>query len=186
MFEIDGIPNTDIIWRYAVRCVFKHSPQINLFDVVFPKQGSQKLFAGICIQILRMKSTDLANRCFKISWWITLTRIKPLLLNSSLQKRRIPALAFNCSYASSVKRKTRNPLTVCGFHLNLRIPFAEFRTTSYIQQQMCRQNLRYSYLYAKSKKNFVSGIHLHFLSCIKISFWNLRTYRNKTVRLSSA
>ena len=151
---------------------------MKLFGVVFPKQGSQKLFAGICIQILRMKSTDLVNRCFKISSWITLTRIKPLLLNSSLQKRRVPALAFICSYASSVKRKTRNPLTFadsfCGIQNN------NLYSTTNVPTKFTLQ-----LFVRKIHENFVSGIQLHFVSCIKISFWNLRTYRNKTVRLSS-
>ena len=34
--------------------------------------------------------------------------------------------------------------------------------------------------------SFVSGIHLHFGTCLKISFWNPGTYRHKIVRLSSA
>ena len=34
--------------------------------------------------------------------------------------------------------------------------------------------------------SFVSGIHLHFGTCCKISFWNPGTYRHKIVCLSSA
>ena len=48
--------------------------------------------------------------------------VKSLLLNSALLEIRIPALAFNCSYASSVMNKIRNPLKVCGKSSNLRIP----------------------------------------------------------------
>ena len=88
MNGIDGIPNTDITWRHAVLLCFVFlnipTPPMNLFGVVFPKQWSQKLFAGVCVQILKMKSTDLVYRCFKISSWITLSRVKLLLLNSLL------------------------------------------------------------------------------------------------------
>ena len=41
-------------------------------------------------------------------------------------------------------------------------------------------------MYAESTKIFVSGIHLHFKTSLKISFWNPGTYRHKIVRLSSA
>ena len=36
--------------------------------------------------------------------------VKSLLLCSALLEIRIPALAYYCSYASSVMNKTRNPL----------------------------------------------------------------------------
>ena len=34
--------------------------------------------------------------------------------------------------------------------------------------------------------NFLSGIHLHFGTCLKVSFWYPGTYKHKIVRLSSA
>ena len=102
-----------------------------------------------------MASTDLVNQCFKNCAWIPQTMVMSLLLNSSLLKVRIPALAFNSSYASSKIDRSLNPLTVCGIRLNLRIPLtncadsfyncgfhlhfveststAEFRTTSFIR-----------------------------------------------------
>ena len=57
-----------------------------------------------------MASTDLGNQWFKTCSWIPLTMVNSLLLNSALLEIRIPALACNCSYASSVMNKTRNPL----------------------------------------------------------------------------
>ena len=67
-----------------------------------------------------MTSTDLGNQCFKTCSWIP--KVKSLLLNSALLEIRIPALAFNCSYASYALNKIRNSLTVCGIRLHLRIP----------------------------------------------------------------
>ena len=85
-------------------------------------------------QILRDDIHLFCTPIFKICSWMPLTMVKSLLLNSSLLKIRIPALDFICLYASSVINKVRNPITVCGFHLPLRIPLtvAEPRTTSYI------------------------------------------------------
>ena len=68
-----------------------------------------------------------------------------------------------------------------------RLQFAE-STFSLVAEsatlQMCRQKLRYTHMYAESTE--VSGNHLHFGTCLKISFWNPGTNRHKIVRLSSA
>ena len=82
-----------------------------------------------------MTSINLGNQCFETCLWIPLTMAKSLLLNSALLEIRIPALAFNCSYACSALNKIRNPLTVCGIRLHLRIPlkFCGIQTTSYIR-----------------------------------------------------
>ena len=69
-----------------------------------------------------MLSTDLGNQCFKICSWFQLTIVKSLLLNSAMLEIRIPAVAFNCSYATLLLSKIRNPLSVCGIQFNLRIP----------------------------------------------------------------
>ena len=72
--------------------------------------------------LLPIKNSRLVNKSFKIRSWIPLIVLKFLLFNSSLLKIRIPVLAINCSCASSVTNKARNLLTLCGFHLHLRIP----------------------------------------------------------------
>ena len=96
--------------------------------------------------------------------WISLFAFK--LCVPINNKSNIPPLAFNCSHASSVINKNaestynlRNPLTFadsaykfCGFHLQLRNPeqLAIFFVAESATKQMCRQNLRYSYMYAES------------------------------------
>ena len=134
-----------------------------------------------------MTSTDLGNQCFKF-----------LLLNSALLEIRISALAFNCSYASSVLNKIRNPLTVCGIRLHLRIPrtfcgiHLQLRNREQLAILACcgirdTTNVPTKFsLPSNVRGNFVGGIHLHFGTCLKISFWNPGTYRHKIVRLSSA
>ena len=128
--------------------------------------------------------------------------IKSLLLNSALLEIRIPARAFNCSYASSVLNKTRKPLTVCGIRLHLRIPLTfcgvhlQLRNLKLIAVFACcgirdttnmPTNFTLHSYVSEIHGNFVSGIHLHFSKRLKISFWNPdRTYRHKIVRLSSA
>ena len=68
-----------------------------------------------------MTTTDLGNQFFKTCSRIPLTTVKSFSLNSALLDIRRPALSFSCSYASSVLNKIRNPLTVCGIGLHLRI-----------------------------------------------------------------
>ena len=125
-----------------------------------------------------MTSTELVKQCFQICLWIPLTIVKSLLLISSLLKIRIPALTFNCSYATSVINKIQDPLTFCGFHLHLRFPltFAEKMTNK------CADKIYVTIICTRIHGNFVSGIHLHFRTC----FWNPRTYRHTIVRLSRA
>ena len=145
-----------------------------------------------------MTSTDLGNQCFKTCSWIPLTMVKSWLLNSALLVIRIPALAFNCSYASSIN-KTRNPFTVCGIRLHLRIRLTFCGT--HLQLRNPKQLAIFACCGICDTTNvpkkfalhsYVRGIHgsfvihLHFGTCLKISFWNPGTYRHKIVRLSSA
>ena len=135
-----------------------------------------------------MISSDFGNQCLKTCSWIPLIMVKSLLLNSALLEIRIPALAFNSSYASLVLKKTRNPVTFCGIHLQLRNPkqlaiyaCCGIRDTTNVPTKFTLHS------YVRGiHGNFVSGIHLHFGTCLKTSFWNPRTYRHKIVRLSSA
>ena len=125
-------------------------------------------------------------------------------------KSNIPHLPFNCSYASSVINKMRNPLTICGIRLLLRIPQINFADSTQIcgfhlhfakstyscgiqnnqlflllaesaTKQMGRQKLRY-----RNTLNFICGIHLHLRTYFKTCFWTSGTYRHKIVLLSSA
>ena len=73
-------------------------------------------------KILKETSTYLFNKCFEICWWIPLTMVKSLSLNSTLLQIKTPSLVFICSYASSVINKILNPLTVCEIRLQLRNP----------------------------------------------------------------
>ena len=109
VFGIEAIPNTDLIWRYAVCVVFLYTLNSMTPNIVFEKY-------------YMMTSTELGNKCFKTCSWIPLTMVKSLLLNSALLEIKILAPAFNCSYASSVLNKSRTPLTVCGIRLHLQAP----------------------------------------------------------------
>ena len=82
----------------------------------------------------------------------------------------------------------RIPLTFCGILLTV----AESRTTGYIR---LLRNPRHNnpadkftlqLLVRGIHGKFASGIHLHFRTCLKISFWNPGTCRHKIARLSSA
>ena len=92
---------------------------------------------------------------------------------------KIQALVFNCSYESSVKKNKfcgfhlhlRVPLTFCGIHLRLRNPeklaiFACFGirgTTNFPTKFTLQVFVRGIH------GSFVSGIHLHFGTCLKVS-----------------
>ena len=110
VFGIDGISNTDFIWRYALCCVSIHSQsndynyciysalssKISIWDWRNPKYWTNLsiccVFYTISTQWLQiLKCTDLCNQCFKTCSWILLTMIKSLLLNSALLEIRIPA-----------------------------------------------------------------------------------------------
>ena len=85
---------------------------MNLFGVVFPKY-------------IKLTSTNLVNKCFEIRWWIPLTMVTSLPLNSALLEIKISAPVFHCSYASSIIDKILTPLTIykfCGFYCHLQIP----------------------------------------------------------------
>ena len=111
---------------------------------------------------------EIVNQCFKICSWIPLTIVKFLLLNSALLKIIIPALDFN--FAITVM----NPPTVCGLRLHL-------RNSKQLDIFACC-----TLICTRNPLNFLGGIHLHFITCLKISFWNPGTYRRKNVHLSSA
>ena len=120
-----------------------------------------------------MTSTDLGNQCFKTCSWIPLTMVKFLLLHSALLEIRVPDLAFNCSYASSVLNKIRNPLTVCGIRLILRIPLIfcgihlQFRNPKQLAIFACWGNHDTANVPTKFKLHSnVRGIHGSFVSGI--------------------
>ena len=128
-------------------------------------------------------------------------------------KSNIPPLALNCSYASSVINKMRNPLTICGiylqfaesayicgFHLHLLIPLTfcgiqlQLRTPEQLAILACcgfrnKTNVPTKFtlqVYVCGiHLNFVCGIHLHFGTYFKTCLWNPGTYRYKIVLLSS-
>ena len=129
-----------------------------------------------------MTSTELVKQCFQICLWIPLTIVKSLLLISSLLKIRIPALTFNCSYATSVINKIQDPLTVCGFHLHLRFPltFAEKMTNKCADKiyvtiictrnpwKFCKWNpLTFSNMFLEPK-----NIQTHNCATIQSTFWH--------------
>ena len=148
-----------------------------LFGVVFPKY-------------YKMTSTDLGNQCSKTCLWIPLTMVKSLLLNSALLEIRNPALLFNCSYASSVLNKIRNPLTVWAIRLPLQIlpTFRGIHLQLWNPKQLAifaccgirdRTNVQtkfklHSYV-RRIRGSIVSGTHLHFGLCFKISIRNIQT-----------
>ena len=126
---------------------------------------------------------------------------KSLLLNSALLEIRIPALVFNCPYASSIINKIRNLLRVCGIRLHLRIPLTFCGI--HLQLRYSKQLAIFAWCGIRDATNvptnltlrsyvrgihgsFLSGIHLRFGTCLKISFWKPGTYRHKIMRLSSA
>ena len=143
-----------------------------------------------------MTSTDLGNQCIKTCSWIPLTKfLKSLLLNSALLEIRNQALASNCSYASSVLKEIRNSLTVCGIRLQLPIPLTFCGI--HLQLQNPKQLAIFACCGIRGTKNvpasftlhsyvrgihgtFVNGIHLHFGTCLKISFWNSGTKHTDT------
>ena len=140
--------------------------------------------------------------------------IKSFPLNSPLLEIKTPALAFNCSYASSVIDKIQNPLTFadsaykyCRFHLHLRIPLTFCGI--HLQLQNSKQLATFACCGIRGTTNvptkftlqvivrgihgsFVSGltfwnmIHWHFGTCLKVCLWNRGTRRHKIIRLSSA
>ena len=121
-----------------------------------------------------MTSTDLGTKYFKTCSWIPLTMVKSLLLNSKLLEVKITALAFNCSYASSLLNKVQNPLTVCGFHLELWNPQQLVIFACCGIRDTTNVPIKFTLLsYVRViHGNFVIGNHLHFGLGLKISFWN--------------
>ena len=133
--------------------------------------------------------------------WIPLIVLKFLLFNSSLLKIRIPILAFNCSYASSVINKAWNLLTVCGFHLHLRIShtfcgihlqlwnaeqLAILACYAYHEATNVSRKFTFQLFVSGFHGNFVSLVHLHLRTRLKIRFWNPGTYKYKIVHLTNA
>ena len=161
---------------------------VNLFAVVFPKHW-------------KVTSTDLVNKCFEICSWIPLTMVRFLPLNSALLWTRIAAIAFKCSYTSWIINKILNPLTVCGIRLHLRIPLTNFADSAhncrfhlhiieiYLQLRNSEQLAMFACCGIRGATNvptkftlqvfvcgihgnFVSGIYLHFETCLKVCLWN--------------
>ena len=127
------------------------------------------------------------KQSFEFCSWIPLTILKFLLFNSSFLNITIPALTSNCSYASSVLNKIRNPRKFCGFHLNMRIPLTFCGVLIHLRNPEqpaiiagCRnrdtQNMstkfRLQLFILGTHGNFVSGVHFQFGTCLKTSFWN--------------
>ena len=121
-----------------------------IFCVVFPYtlKSVTPNFELIRFCISKILEGDIhrfSQQMFDNCSWIPLTMVKPLPLNSALLYIRTPALAFNCSYASSRINETLNSLT-----------FAEY-TTSYIcvlrnpQQKRCADKI--------TLQVYVCGIH---------------------------
>ena len=130
-----------------------------------------------------MTSTDLGNQCFKTCSWIPLTMVKFLLLNSALLEIRVPDLAFNCSYASSVLNKIRNPLTARGIRLNLRIPLTfcgihlQLRNPKQLAIFACWGIHDTANVPTKfTLHSNVRGIHGSFVSGIPLTFWTMFKY----------
>ena len=117
--------------------------------------------------------------------------IESLLLNSALLEMRIPVLAFNCSYASSVLNKILESLTVCGIrlhlwirltfcgtHLHLRIPkllvfsaCCGIRDTTNVPKKFTLDS------YVRGiHGSFVSGIHLDFGTWIR--FFGIQEHKD--------
>ena len=120
--------------------------------------------------------------------------VKSLLL---IARDKNSSSEFDCSYASSVLNKIRNPLTVCGIHLHLRNPLTFYGI--HVQLRNPEQLAIFACCGIRNKTNeptkftlevyvcgihwnFVSGIHLHFGTYFK----KPGTYRHKIVLLSSA
>ena len=125
-----------------------------------------------------MTSTDLVNKCFEICSWIPLTMVKSLPLNSALLLTKNPALAFNCSYASSEKNSEssyslRNPLTFADSFYILWNPITvtESITTSYIRL------LRNPQCNKCADKIYVTGIctrnPLKFCKWNRLTIWQM-------------
>ena len=114
--------------------------------------------------------------------------VKSLLLNSSIGRDKNSSLAFNCSYASSVLNKIRNPLTFCGIHLQLRNPeqLALFACCGKRKKTNVPTKFTSQVYVCGIHWKFVCGIHLHFGTYFKTCLWNPGTYRHKIVLLSSA
>ena len=115
--------------------------------------------------------------------------VKSLLLN--------PA----SSYASSVINKSLNSFTDCGIRLHFRIPltfcgiYFQLRNPEQLAIIACcgiRNKINVPtkltlHVYVRGiQVNLVSGIHLHFGTCLNTSLWNPGIYSHKIVRLSSA
>ena len=115
---------------------------------------------------------------------------------------------FNNKQNSESTYSLRNPITIadsaykiCGLHLHLRTPLtfcgihlvAEPKKSSYNhllqnpRHNKCAKKIYVTgFFFRGIKKKFVSGVHLHFGTSLKVYLWNPGTYRHKFVRLSTA
>ena len=137
-----------------------------------------------------MTSTDLVHQCFGIFSRIPLSMVKSSLDNSPLLSIKIPALGFNCSYASSVIKKFRNPLTVCGIRLHLRVPHTNFADSTYISRNAFTvaesRTASYIRLLRNPRHNkwadkiYFTGVCTRNPRKLKVCLWNPGRYRHKT------
>ena len=101
------------------------------------------------------------------------------------------------SYASSLINKYLKSSTVCGFLLQLPIPLTlcgihlQLQNPKHLnhnsQQTKCTDKIFVTRIYSRGiHVNLVSGVHLHFGTCLNTCLWSPGAYRHKNVRLSSA
>ena len=142
--------------------------------------------SGFCNRPQSYLSRNLQHLLFffDLSWCFEFRKQIPKTLyrSKSLQNRRI------CGIRNSISLHLRIPHTFCGIHLQLRNPeqldiFAccRVRDSTNVSTKFTLQ------VFVRGiHGNFVSGFHLHFGICVKVCLWNLRRYKHKIVRLSSA
>ena len=134
-------------------------------------------------------SIDLINQCFKICSWITLTMVKSLLLNSASAYASSVINKFLSSFTvGGICLHLRILLTFCGIHLQLRNPeqLAIFACCGIRNKINVPTKFTLQVYVRGIHVHLVSGIHLHFGTCLNACQWNPGTYRHKIVRLFSA
>ena len=137
---------------------------------------------------------DLVDHCFEICSWIP--PIKSLLWNSAsayassvinkfLNSSQFSDSAFNFC---GIYLHLRIPLTFCGIHLQLRNPeqLAIFACCGIRNKLNTPTNFTLQVYVRGIHVNLLSGIHLHFGTCLNTCLWNPGTCRYKIVRLFSA
>ena len=104
--------------------------------------------------------------------------VKSLLSNSALLKIRIPALLFNCSYASSEQKigiylQFVDSFQICRFHLQLRNSeqLATFACCGIRDTTNVSTKFMFQFFVRGVHGHFLNEIHLYFETCLKISCW---------------